>query len=426
MSIKLVENGIRDLVANSTYDYVGYILQCMNIYTSNKNGVPWAGVNYCPKSKRFNLYVNPETMGTLPHEHIKGILRHEVDHIIHRHVFRNDTKADHKTWNIAMDMVINQGNEMLPEWVIRVDKFRTKNGKAFPLNRTTDEYYALLKQDGSEVNLPKQAKGDKDEQGDGAPQQDNNKGQGKNDTEWKSVKEWLDSQERKTVDDHIFQDGEAIDKAEAEEAMRDVLRAARKRCSTYSRNAGKLDSMLKEVDANLNKLNYREVLKTAIRRSMPARNFQRTHQRINRRLGNKAAGRQIELLPKVDFLFDTSGSIGPEQINDALGVIDGFLGIISSVNVHFFHTNTYKTVKNVKRGYRVKPEDLKSGGTDLTDSFQKLIKQGSDLCLVLTDGYFGEIEVDKRKAPRTVFIIDKQGNTEHPWSKSHKTFYYDK
>ncbi len=441
MSLKIIESGIRGLIMHLKYDYVGYILQCMNIYVTDR--IPTAGVNYDKNTKRFNLYVNPKFFATLTEEQVQGVLIHEIDHILHKHVFYNIQKSDMPRWNIAMDLVINQGNNMLPEGGMTLDIFRNQ-GKNFEENKPTEYYYNMLLDPNSEIKMPDQGQKDDNKQGDnsGSDQCDQDgegtgsgksskKGKGKSgdpkdDGQWMSVEDFLKGNKSgETTDSHVFNEGEGVDEREATDAMRDIVSNARKRMPEYSRSMERMKSVLQEIDATARKLDFKAIVKTAIRRSLPANDFARSYQRPSRRLGFKAAGKVVEQLPKLTFLFDTSGSIGPDQINDALGVIDGFFGQVSQVDIHYFHTETYKEVKKAKRGYRVKSEELESGGTDLTHSFENIIKKGSDLVVVLTDGYFGDINVDFKKVPKTVFVVDKHGDVNHPWSKKCPTYVYE-
>ena len=48
--------------------------------------IPTAGVWVNPNSGVFEMRYNPEFMGGLPEEHIKGVLKHEFYHLIFDHV----------------------------------------------------------------------------------------------------------------------------------------------------------------------------------------------------------------------------------------------------------------------------------------------------------------------------------------------------
>lgn len=431
MSIKLVSDTIKDLIIdpNFKYDYVGYILQCMNITITSQ--LQTAGVNYDKKTKKFNLYVNPEFYRSLSEIERQGVMIHEIDHILHRHVFPDIKKEDMPRMNIAMDAVINQTNTMLPKTAVTLDKLRDKYGQEFLKNKPTEYYYNKLKEEGAEIKVQMAGSAGGEEGDDKTPGEGQGAGSGSEEgmgEKWITVEEFLkQNTSGETMDSHEWSAsyGDEADQSEALDALKDIVTNARKRMPEHSRSLGRLSEVLDNVKTEAQKLDFKAVLRTAIKRSMPANNFQRSWNRPNRRLGVKSAGKVIEMLPKLTVLFDTSGSIGLDQINMSLGVLDGFLGIVNSVDVHFFHTQTYKTVKKVKKGYRVGETDLESGGTDLTHSFSKIIKEGADLVVVLTDGYFGNIEVEFKKVPKTVFIIDKQGKTDHPWHDKCATYIYE-
>jgi predicted metal-dependent peptidase len=422
MSMKIINNTITSLISKTDYDHIGYILQCMNIRQSEQ--LPTAGVNYDSKAKKFNLYFNAKFMESLKPLEQQAVLIHEIDHILHGHVFMNIKKEDMKTWNMAMDLVINQGNTHIPDMALKIEKFRHKDGTLFEANKASEYYYYSLKSNGAEMQVPKQ--GEKGEgQGEDSEQQGSSAGpqQGEGEQEWVKVSDYMKDREQGTFDSHDWEAMNEADKKEVLDALKDVIKTARKKTSDYGKGARTLDEKLEEINKDIKSLDYKSVIRTALKRSLPASNFSRSYNRPNRRLGVKSAGKVVEILPKITFLMDTSGSIDIDQANEFLSVVDEFMGIVSKAELHFFHTETYKTMK-VTKGTRIKQTDIESGGTDLTNSFSKIIKERSDLVVVLTDGYFGMPEVNVNRLPKTVFILNKEGNVNHPMASKCKTYFY--
>lgn len=64
--------------------------------------VPTMAVDGC---KYF--YYNPEFVETLSDDEIRGVLVHEIEHIINKHSFRRGGR-DHQLWNMACDYAINK------------------------------------------------------------------------------------------------------------------------------------------------------------------------------------------------------------------------------------------------------------------------------------------------------------------------------
>lgn len=420
LKVKKINETITRLFRDMEYCHVGAILQCMNIKITDQ--IPTAGVNYDKKLKKFNLYVNESFFDKITADQRTGVMIHEIDHILHRHVFMDIKKSDMPTWNIAMDLVINQGNNRLPDSAMFIKNFKDESGATFEANKPTEYYYNKLVNEDSQIKTSGEGQGENENQdGEGS-----SSGGGKGQEKWEDFKEWMKARQGQqvTLDAHDWENSAGEDEKEALEAMKDLMRSARKRVEAFDRSAGALNDILEEIDSKIAKLDFKSVLASAIRKSVPANDFSRTYSRPNRRLGYKAAGKRTQMLPRIDFLVDTSGSIDMETLNMFTEVTQGFLGMVSSAKVHLFHTETYKTMK-VKKGYKIEQNDVQCGGTDLTDSFEKLIKSGSDLVVILTDGYFCEPEVDLKKMPKIVVITDTRGNTQHPLTAMAKTYVYE-
>ena len=86
-----------------------------------------------------------------------------------------------------------------------------------------------------------------------------------------------------------------------------------------------------------------------------------------------------------------------------------------------FHTENYFS-EPYKLGQRIKREEFQSGGTCLQYSMRLIAKKRPDLSIFLTDGYFGDVDVEEmvgrnNKFPQCIFIISKDGTTNHPFNK---------
>jgi predicted metal-dependent peptidase len=130
--------------ANSYLFYAHLIGQCQIVFDSSLQAP--AGVNFM--HDHYVLYINPEGsksvpgFNSFPLEHRLGILKHEMLHILSRHVQRKEDR-NHEKFNIATDCAINQliERQHLPNGAIYPDTFPSPDT---PKNLTAEQYYELL------------------------------------------------------------------------------------------------------------------------------------------------------------------------------------------------------------------------------------------------------------------------------------------
>jgi predicted metal-dependent peptidase len=97
----------------------------------------------CWTGEMYLLLVNAAFFAPLTLRERCAVLKHEVLHIVFRHLTRG--KGYHPTmFNVAADLVINQLCEGLPEGCLNIENFQ-QEGLDFPPNGTTEEYYAILR-----------------------------------------------------------------------------------------------------------------------------------------------------------------------------------------------------------------------------------------------------------------------------------------
>jgi predicted metal-dependent peptidase len=97
--------------------------------------VSWSGQMYL-------LLVNAGFFSTLSLAQRCAVLKHEVLHVVFRHITRCKIFNPY-IFNVAADLVINQLCNDLPEGCLRIEDFN-QHGYAFTPNGTTEEYYAIL------------------------------------------------------------------------------------------------------------------------------------------------------------------------------------------------------------------------------------------------------------------------------------------
>jgi predicted metal-dependent peptidase len=365
--------------------------------------MPTAGIMFDAKSKNFMLYINPTIfVDKWNFLERKAVLIHELFHVTFKHVFFDTPEhIDRARLNIAMDLVINQYIKNLPEGCMIISNFKDASGKDFPKNSTTENYYALLEN---------------------ATMKNPDKGNGKGDR--LNVSDMIKNGQAPEFDTHDWNMSEE-DAKEKLEAVRDLMkRAMQKASNSHTKVPDSIREMLQEIDSKLAKLDYKAILLSTLKKSMPSRDIRKTWKRPSRRLGDIAQGNTIGIMPKIEVLIDTSGSISVEEANEFLKIVDNFLNVgVDKATIHLFHTSVYHS-QRVKRNCKVEKDTFQSGGTDLTEAFSKVIKSKPDLVIVLTDGYWSMPEVNLKKIPQSVFVISKDGTVDHPMKKMGKTVKY--
>ena len=232
-----------------------------------------------------------------------------------------------------------------------------------------------------------------------------------------------------TTDVHHW-DGSA-EEADMLEATEDLIkRAMVKSRFGHDDVPGFVQDLLDHIKMRKNELDYKRIIMQALKASLPANFREKSWTRKSRRFGNMAPGSKNGKQPKLDIYADSSGSISTEELNEFLDIVDEFLRIgARQCMLNLFHTTNYYREK-YKRGERLNPEKVQSGGTCLEDSFHVIAKERPDLAIFITDGYYSNIDekalVGKNgKFPNTVFIISKDGTEDHPfkdrsWAKTVK------
>ena len=173
-------------------------------------------------------------------------------------------------------------------------------------------------------------------------------------------------------------------------------------------------------------LNYRKIILDTIKRSASGAGRVYSWSRKSKRYGVYAPGKKDDKLPILHFFVDTSGSISVEEVNDQFTIIDEFLGNgHRECILHLFHTEVYKQMPYVK-GYRLASIPFQSGGTNLYGVFKAILDKNPDLSIVLTDGQYGDVPVERmlkigQTVPMVLFIITKQGTRNHPLLRIGKT-----
>ena len=118
-----------------------------------RKDLPTAGVS--KNGIGVQLSVNPDFFNGLNEKHRIGLLKHELLHVSFGHLIMRDLYSNHKLFNIAADLEINQyiDSDKLPEGGLLLSSFPELN---LPKKAGTKVYYNLLeeaKDDGTSPSL---------------------------------------------------------------------------------------------------------------------------------------------------------------------------------------------------------------------------------------------------------------------------------
>ena len=218
--------------------------------------------------------------------------------------------------------------------------------------------------------------------------------------------------------------GSGADENDVLDATEDLVkRAMTKQNMSYDDAPGHVKELLDDIKSRRAELNYKALILAAIKRSATGSDRRSTWTRKSRRYGNKAPGTREGELPKLHLYLDTSGSISWEELQSFLGVVDEFLKVgARKCEVNLFSDNNYFNDR-YKLGDRAFHDKLKKklsiGGTCLSSSLAQILNKKGDLNIFVTDGYYGNVEVEKwlkpgQKFPQTLFVISDGGTVDHP------------
>lgn len=416
---------------SKTHPFLGSVLQCLTI--SYAHTLPTAGILFNTDAKRWDMLINPFFFcRKLNGPQRKAVLIHELSHITHKHPLRvpfmKISARKRMLMNVAADMAINQfikdlpkgcascpppeeikqcPNEMCPGRCIDVADFfdtdeKTKAKLAWPMNQTMEAYYEkLIKR----FDDPEDGEGDGDggNVGDGAMSDD--------------IPD--------TLDEHMWDcSAEEKDMLDATEEL--VKRAMVKARLGYDDVPGHVKELLDDIKTRRAELNYRALIMSAMKKHAAGHDRKSTWTRKSKRFGFKAPGTKVGELPKLELHLDTSGSVSIEELNEFLEIVDQFLKVgARKCNMTFFHTNVYGR-QSYKMGTKIDRSQIQSGGTDLTETLQDVVKRKGDLSIIITDGCYGDVEVESwlkpgEQFPQVLWIISKQGTEDHPLKRIGET-----
>ena len=333
----------------------------------------------------LTLYVNAhfwDTQLTSP-GHRYGVVKHEMLHLVFRHLFVREPFLDPLLLNVAFDLVVNQYVErsLLPDDSIFLESFPDL---ALQSGQTWFYYYKKLED-------LRQGRGG---EASGTPEQDllNNI---RSDTHGlERHQPWRELRNRSELESDA-----------AEMHLDSLMRTAHQRTSAHAWGA-----MPGEVRERLEKalqhpapgLNWQQVLRLFAESASKTR-LQNTIKRPSKRYGT-VPGLRIRHRRRLLVAIDTSGSIGQEDLLVFFHEI--FHLWRAGAEVEVLETDT-----KVYHKYRYQGEMPATvtgrGGTDFNDALERANREHPDALIFFTDGYADKPRV-RLRVP-VLWVISKRG-----------------
>jgi len=421
---ELLQSCIYKIVRDNAF--IGGLLQELTFKFSNE--VPTAAIGFDKKTQKYELYFNLDFFQKMEKEQRIAVLMHEILHFLHKHLFRwMQMKVDEKDrflWNIAADMAINQYIENLPKGSISIDNYKDAKGQPFPKFQPMEAYYDLIQQNregdktkGQDLKDPN-GEPSKDKNGNSIVDPNGKPYDSKGTGNEGSNKEELDKYT--AMDEHKWEDLSDEEKERmAREAEKLIKRTIEKTAYSHSNIPGYVEDFLKDLSAYLRKLNYKAILRNAIKKTVMSQDRENSWKKPNKRFGEVAPGTSLSRTPRINMYVDTSGSISYQELTEFLSIIDGFLKAGNKdCRLVLWHTNPYYN-KKYKLNSKLDSKVVQAGGTDPQPTLELIQKTSPDLSIILTDGFYDKSNIKLHSD--VIWIISKTGNKDHPNSHIGKT-----
>lgn len=372
MSIDLQQNLTRickDLMLEQPF--YGLLLLNLNKEWSTKiktAGVGLDGINY-------KLYINPEFWQSLPEDHKKGLLQHELMHIAFFHITDFKHLNDHKIANIAQDIEINQKikEDHLPDGGCTLEKFSDYD--LLPNEGSNQYYEKLLKAKEDDQN--KQPNGGQSLMSaiqdaiDNGTNQVSNQGQNNMNLpehDWDDFADLTESEEK------------LINK-QLEVMLTDVVEQVEKMHGTVPCEVKQRLEQLKNIEPP--KFNWRAYLRRYIGHS--SKNSIRKTKRKQSKRFEEDFGIRVQEFSSILLAIDSSASVSDDEIREFMNEIHHMYKCGHDFTLIFADTQMQDPIK-----YRpnVPLEIKKRGGTDfnpVVDYYLAQKKKYTTL-IYLTDG----------------------------------------
>lgn len=245
----------------------------------------------------LQLYVNREFFGGLPHDQRVAVLKHEVLHVVHRHLLVPPTSyPDRDLANRAMDIAINQYIHNLPDFALMPNSYDSQ-GVFLDRYQATAYYYQVLLRAKEEGKLGQGGEGE----GEGGEGQGAGGGVGK------------------VLDDHSVMGpapgmSDDLAKAVVENAIAKAVAECEKTGKWGSVPGGLRDRIKASLKA---KVDWRREMNKFASGTTQS-DWEPTRMRQSRRFGWDFYGQKPTEQSRLLVAVDTSGSVGSSELSQFL------------------------------------------------------------------------------------------------------------
>lgn len=387
--------------------------------------VPTAGVTVVKDA--IELYWNPIFFKkVLKFEHVKGVLKHELYHVIFEHL-TSRKQTPPVLWNVATDCAINSliPRRELPDFCLFPGELYVppnappdwKPGiiakiiKNLPREKSSEWYMQYFLNDPEIQKAMQRAKAKAQAQQTGENSSDNGSGDdGKNDENGSGNKKSKGSDADQgdrgfnsaladelfagdgagQFDDHDIWDNLSDDQRDMmRDYIRDIFRSCAKEAEQRSTGWGSIPESLKQHIKKLisKEIDWRELINKFVGRS---RSTQTTSslKRMNRRFPWDHPGRKRAYSALPAIAIDQSGSMHNEWIELLFAEVSNLGNLTSYDVIPFDYDVDEKNIQKIRRGMKPDVKRTRGGGTNF-DAVVEFInkKPGAYDCLFfLTDG----------------------------------------
>ena len=380
------------------------------------------------------LYINPNFAMEISIHEMNFILMHEICHIVMMHRSRKGNRL-HNIWNIACDAYVNKfvANEIGANNPGDTVKLSNEKGKSIKFTMPRDMVWidVDLNTDTPESIYNELIK-DKDiikmyGSGSGCGNGDNDDNGGKSNSDTDIVKSGKyesdmveDGKSSKMTEEQIKQAQKIFNRRIKQRAIQD---------KSIGKGGGELFRVLE--DTLVEKVDWKKVFRKMLSKRYEIYNSYVSPDRRFIGRGKVLPGpvKSEEMgVTKVHIYIDTSGSIQDTDLYIALKQAQDLMKSYNATAiVNFWDTRVYSEVEaeftEPKAIMKAKPKG--GGGTDINcvfeyESSRYTKKDGNtDIILVWTDGYYGEIDNKfyKPYGNKTVFIVNKDTDFEPKMGK---------
>ena len=393
-----VQNAIIWLIANEAF--FGNIL--IMIKRKRDFSMPTMGVYY---ENGFVISYNPAYVLTLSKSHLIGVLKHEIFHLIFRHISRRNGISDFKLWNIATDLAINS---ILKDYVPENGVFPDMEMLAklnLPFNKSAEFYYNILSsqegQDACKDLLQKsnysvkiktdENDGQNDQQqgsgqkGDGQDQQ-GSQGGDNNDVEVEiggtDVHDWeggyKDGNGNDVPDDIVNIDVQGL--------LKQAYDAAANKNNIWGNTPAGIIKEIEDFIFKKSEIPWSVIFRRLVLYAKKVFNVH-TRQKRNRKYGYVFPGSKVREKINVVAIFDTSGSVSDIEYMTCANELKDMVKGLDSLNIIHCDTDVYDMGKFNENS--TKPPPRKGyGGTEFEEPIRYAEKNYKpDVIVYLTDGY---------------------------------------